>query len=254
MANAPLIKADTSPFPYDIATLIGATMVNFGIGEWFAPTKGKTFEEDWNNAAYSATGSSVNSVNRWVRYRDTCVRYRNEIVGEDRHEGLCLGGVTGQMAKEFFDLYDEFEAFNAMDDLKISTPVLIQVAGDVSGSDGLVMNPETVNFAERSIDNVRQSNYEQSTHNIWFQGDDIRQPAMDEADTFFAQHTAFTPFQDFCPDRLAKGEQCNRHMRVKFWQADDGDDRCCGTCVFSHQQDEGSSWWNTYTYNYYTCQ
>jgi len=185
VANAPLIKADTNPFPYPVATAIGEVMVAFGIGEWYAPTKDKPFEEYYGDDAFA--NSTTSSLERWVRHRDRCVVHRDIKLGADQHTGMCLGGVTGQFAKEFFDLFDAIDEFN--DSLgKISTPVLIQMAGIPSGSDGLVLNPETTNFCKKSLKACTLSEYSDSKHNIWWERDEIRDPALAEMHNFLQNH------------------------------------------------------------------
>ena len=115
----------------------------------------------------------------------TDVTYKDKKIGPDNHVGLCLGGVTGGKAKEFFDLYDAFAEFMEGEG-KISTPILIQTAGDMSGSDGLVLNPETKKFCDQSLKSCTLTNYPTSKHHIWTETDDIRNPAMKEAFDCFA--------------------------------------------------------------------
>lgn len=185
-ANAPLVKADTAPFPYAVATAIGKVMVAFGMDESYAPTKGKSFEEFFDNSAFA--GSSTSSLQRWARHRDRCVRYRHAKVGSDQHTGLCLGGVTARFAAEFFDLFEELDAFNGGTG-KIATPILIQRAGPADGSDGLVLNAETHKFCTESLRHCTLTGYDDSKHQIWMEKDDISQTrALPEVDRFFQQH------------------------------------------------------------------
>lgn len=194
VANAPLIKADTDPFPYLVATAMGEVMVAFGIGEWYAPTKDKPFEESYGDDAFA--GSTTSSLERWLRHRDRCVAHRDAKLGANQHTGLCLGGVTGQFAKEFFDLFDAIDEFNDSKG-KISTPVLIQMAGSPSGSDGLVLNPETTTFCKESLKACTLSQYSDSKHNIWWERDEIRDSALVEMHNFFQKHDGNTVPQ--CP-------------------------------------------------------
>jgi len=201
VANAPLIRADTDPFPYRVATALGEVMVAFGIGERYAPTKEISFEEAYGNAAFA--DSSTSSLERWLRHRDRCVSHRDIKLGADEHTGLCLGGVTGQFAKEFFDLFDALEEFN--DSLgKISTPTLIQMAGSPTGSDGAVFNPETTTFCEKSLKECSISQYSDSRHNIWWESDVVRQPALTEVHDFLQKHSGEKVAQ--CPLPASCGE------------------------------------------------
>ena len=192
--NAPLIKADTSPFPYPIAVAIGATMQFLGLETSYAPTKEGTFASNYGNHNFESATSQ--SVLRWTKSRDRCVAYKDQSVGKDNHAGICLGGVTGGKAKEFFDLNDSFEAFMAGVG-KISTPILIQMAGNKTGSDGLVLNPETQRFCDEALANCKVTHYSESRHNIWFEKDTIRNPALKEAITFLKSNSGSKTSQ--CP-------------------------------------------------------
>ena len=100
--NAPLVKANTDPFPYPVAVAIGEVMRFFGLSENYAPTKEKSFQQSYANSNFE--GSTTSSLIRWTRHRDRCINFENKRIGEDEHVGLCLGGITAGMAKEFFDL------------------------------------------------------------------------------------------------------------------------------------------------------
>jgi len=194
VAFAPLVKADTSPFPYSVAVGIGATMQILGLETSYAPTKEGDFLDNYHNGNFN--GATTQSVQRWTKSRDRCVTYKDKKIGPDNHVGLCLGGVTGGKAKEFFDLYDAFAEFMEGEG-KISTPILIQTAGDMSGSDGLVLNPETKKFCDQSLKSCTLTNYPTSKHHIWTETDDIRNPAMKEAFDFFARNAGVKTAQ--CP-------------------------------------------------------
>jgi len=201
VANAPLIKANTDPFPYLVATALAEVMVAFGIGEQYAPTKDEPFEEKYGDAKFAR--STTSSLERWLRYRDQCVAHRDTKLGADQHTGLCLGGVTGQFAKEFFDLFDVIDEFN--DSLgKISTPTLIQIAGSHTGSDGLVLNSETTTFCEKSLKACTTSQYSGSKHNIWWERDEVRGPALVEVFNFLQEHSGEKVAQ--CPLPASCGE------------------------------------------------
>ena len=58
------------------------------------------------------------------------------------------------------------------------TPVLIQTAGDMASTDNLVSNPETQNFLTQSLAEGKLTNYKESRHNIWWETDEIRTPAL----------------------------------------------------------------------------
>lgn len=181
-ANAPLVKANTDPFPYPVAIAIGQVMTFFGLSTLYAPTKEKTFEEDYGNDNFET--STTQSLQRWLRQRTRCYNKKDMKVGVDQHIGLCLGGLTAGMATEFFGLYDELEAFKG----KITTPFLTQVAGDLSTTDGLVLNPDTVDFHKRAMKNGKLTNYRTSKHQIWWNSDSIMSSSLGEVNDFFARN------------------------------------------------------------------
>ena len=194
VAFAPLVKADTSPFPYPVAVAIGAVMEFLGLETEYAPTKEGSFLDNYHNGNFA--GSTTQSVLRWTRNRDRCVKYEDS--------NLCLGGVTGDKALEFFQLNDNLEAF--MQGVgKLSTPTLIQMAGNPSESDGLVLNPETQRFCNDALASCTLTKYPTSRHHIWTEKDDIRTPAMNEAFAFFDAHSG------------AKKSQCERPSACGQW-------------------------------------
>ena len=218
VANAPLIKADTSPFPYPIATAIGGLMVGLGLGENYAPTQQKTFAESYGNQNFE--GSSTSSLVRWLRTRDLCLAAKDQEVGDDNHIGLCLGGISANFAQELFRLYNALDDFNDGKG-KISTPVLIQMAGDATDTDGNVQNPETANFCSEALKHCTLENFAASRHNIWWEADEIRDPALLNADIFFQRHKESKVPQ--CPPEPTCG-------RWKYSRA-----RCHDSSVCSHQ-------------------
>merc|ERR1712226_1793722 len=185
VANAPLIKADSSPFPYSVAVAIGKLSVGGGLGASYAPSQGKSFEQGYGNGAFD--GATTTSVERWLRSRDMCVKYREQSVGEDNHIGLCVGGISAQFAQEFFELYNDFSDFEAGAG-RLSTPVHIQTAGPAAGTDGWVLNDETQKWCNDGLLRCTITNYAASRHNIWWERDAIRSPALAEADAFLQGH------------------------------------------------------------------
>jgi len=187
VANAPLIKADTSPFPYPIALAIGDLMVDvLGLGDKPAPTKDETFEQAYGNDAFE--GATTSSLQRWLRQRNMCNDLKDVNFGDDEHKGICLGGLTANFAREFFRLYSGFEDF--MKGVgKIATPVMIQVAGKPNESDGRVMNAETDRFCSESLKHCEIKYFEESKHNIWWETDSIRSGALEEALEFFEENS-----------------------------------------------------------------
>lgn len=198
--NAPLVKANTDPFPYPVAVAIGEVMSFFGLSENYAPTKEKSFQQSYANSNFE--GSTTSSLIRWTRHRDRCINFENKRIGEDEHVGLCLGGVTAGMAKEFFDLNVGLENFKG----KIATPVLLQVAGDMETTDGLVMNQETVKFQEKALLNSKVTNYRASKHQIWWESDSIRSNALGEVNEFFEKYA-----------KEAKTERCPKPATCGSW-------------------------------------
>jgi hypothetical protein len=206
VAQAPLIQADTDPFPYDIAVAIGETMVFFGQGEEYAPTKDKTFEE-W----YPADGSSctAGSLSRCLRRLELCIDNRNVNHGKDQHTGLCVGGVTANMAKEFFDLYaDTFEGFMAQTGKKIVPPILLQQSGPPDGTDRLVVNAVQDKFCSDSCTDCTMLKYPDAVHNLAKETDEVLYAFLSKADEFYQQHKdAVTPQEPITGYKDA-GEGC----------------------------------------------
>lgn len=107
------------------------------------------------------------------------------------------------MQRSFFDLFDAIDEFN--DGLgKISTPALIQIAGSPMGSDGLVLNQETITFCKKSLKSCTRSQYINSRHNIWWERDEVRGPALEEVHNFLQEHTGQKVAQ--CPLPASCGE------------------------------------------------
>jgi lysophospholipase len=189
-ANAPLVKPVTSPFPYSVAVLVGATMDALGLGESYPPTKGKSFEELY---AYDAT----RPVRLNLHYQHNCHGNRNTeyLAG---HTGLCLGDVTGNFAKEFFGMYTTFEDFTRG---RLSIPILIQQAkNNDDGSDGIVINAPQETFCSRA-DGCKVTKYPNANHNIWFETDGIRNSALQEAFEFYDSKANVGPaVQNKLPD------------------------------------------------------
>jgi hypothetical protein len=102
-AFAPLVQPNTSPFPYDVAVAIGWTMDQMGIGEDWAPTLEKTFDEAYAESNY--LHATTTSYTRWSRAKDNCVRNKDVVFHDgmpDEHTGICQSGVTANFAKELF--------------------------------------------------------------------------------------------------------------------------------------------------------
>lgn len=199
-ANAPLIQANTAPFPYPIATAIGEVMHFFGMGGWYAPTKDDTFEEGYGNDVFE--GSSTTSLKRFLTQRDLCKDKRTTELGEDKHKGLCLHGLTANMAREFFKLYDEIRDFmDNADNNNLLTPTLIQTAGPSDGTDEYVQNKVTTEFKSKCLpDEINEvSPHKESRHNIWWEKDSIRDKALGETVAYFERIGALNKERQFAP-------------------------------------------------------
>lgn len=192
VANAPLIKANTDPFPYPVATAIGEVMTALGFGAEYAPTQEKTFAESYGNLAFA--GATTSSLQRWLRFRDVCVELKDELLGADDHVGLCLGGLSTGFAREMIQYTTEFDQFNKGTG-KIATPVLIQTAGE----DRLVQNRETQDFCSDGLRRCQIQNFAHSRHNIWWERDEIRTVALIDANAFLQQHADVATKQEQCP-------------------------------------------------------
>jgi len=205
VAQAPLIKADTNPFPYDIAVAIGETMVFFGQGEEYAPTKDKSFEETYPDDGSSCTSGSLT---RCLRRNQLCIDQRSATVGNDEHTGLCVGGVTANMAKEFFDLYaDTFEGFMAQDGKKIVPPILLQQSGPPDGTDGLVVAAVQDQFCSNSCSDCTIVKYPNAIHNLAKETDEVLFGFLATADEFYQAHRTETP-QEPISGYKGAGEEC----------------------------------------------
>jgi len=179
-ANAPLIKPNTDPFPYGVATAIGNLMLLLNLHTYYPPTKGKSFEELYVDTTAKPDRQRIQTA-RCIARRDTAYTAG--------HTGLCLGDVTALFAAEFFGMFDAFESFKtyASDyQKKLSTPILIQQAKDVGdGSDGIVINTEHDTFCNTAAEKCTVIKHDRSEHNIWFETDSIRSKALNEVYSFY---------------------------------------------------------------------
>jgi len=196
VANAPLIQANTDPFPYAIAAAIGEAMSVLGLGATYAPTTEKTFAESYGNAAFA--GATTSSLQRWLRFRDVCVELKDEVLGADGHVGLCLGGLSAGFGREMMEYYTRFDRFNKGAG-RVATPVLIQTAGPAAGTDGLVQNRATQDFCSDGLQHCQLQNFASSRHNIWWERDEIRNVALTDANAFLQQHADVATKVQQCP-------------------------------------------------------
>ena len=102
-----------------------------------------------------------------------------------------------RFAKEFFELYDKFEDFMRGKG-KVSTPIQIQIASPENESDGLVLNSVTKQFCNSAFQHCTVNNKPGARHNIWWETDAIRNPALREAARFFDAY-AKAPKNGQCP-------------------------------------------------------
>jgi len=229
VAAAPLIKANTKPFPYGVAVAIGEVMVFFGQGEEYAPTKEEKFEEKFEDST-----CNEGSLTRCLRIKRRCKLYGNRTFGHDDHTGLCLGGVTASLAKEFFDLYgDTFQGFMATEGKKIVPPILLQQSGDPAGTDGLVFNPQQTDFCRKSCKRCTITNYKESKHHIFSEVDSIYKPFLVEADQFMQTHRNMVLPQEPLPEHIKEeGEGCNDDLdcHSRYCDAHFAFDVFGGTC------------------------
>jgi len=206
VAQAPLIQADTDPFPYDIALAIGEAMVFFGQGREYAPTRDKPFEE-W----YKVSDCKEGSVDRCTRRVQRCIDLRNAKFGNDLHTGLCLGGVTGNFASALFDLYaDTFVGFMAQEGKKIVPPLLLQQSGPPDGTDKLVVNAPQDEFCQNSCKDCTMLKHPEAIHNLAKEKDTILFEFWVEVDKFYQSHKDTVLEQEDMPAVYkADGEPCN---------------------------------------------
>eukprot|EP00940_MAST-03C_sp_MAST-3C-sp2_P003398 g3398.t1 len=188
-AIAPLIRPVTKPFSIEMASAIGKTMKALNLDEWYAPSKEFDFEDIYCNRAF-LRWKTTSSLTRWLRNRDRCVESRNELVGADRHEGLCGGSITVNLANEIVRTYFKLRDFIDAEHKKLSIPIIMQSAGSIGGTDHFVDNAAMQEFCETSVHVACEvKNYPNSGHSIWNEIDRIRDEAMRDVDEFFARHT-----------------------------------------------------------------
>jgi len=208
-ANAPLIKPVTDPFPYSVAVTIGRAMVALGLGESYPPTKGGSFHE-----LYAFESSRPDRQN--LAYANCHAQHATSY--DAGHTGLCLGDVTGRFASEFFGMYDTFADFTRG---SLTVPILLQQARtDEGGSDGVVVNEPQRTFCTSACVQCTLTQYPDSAHNIWFETDAVRTPALAEVYAFYNAHGASAP-----PAQSALPRMCHW---LEFWCAGEG----CG-CIWS---------------------
>jgi len=205
VAQAPLIKPDTDPFPYDIAVAIGESMVFLNQGQEFAPTRDKPFEE-W----YDVSDCQEGSIDRCTRRTQRCIDLRDAQLGRDLHAGLCVGGVTANFAKELFDLYsDTFVGFMAQEGKKVVPPILLQQSGPPEGTDKLVVNAPQDEFCQHSCNYCTMLKYPEAIHNLAKEKDEILFDFWEEVDKFYEQHKdTLREQEDLPPGYKAAGEYC----------------------------------------------
>jgi hypothetical protein len=184
-------------------------MVFLGQGQEYAPTRDKPFEE-W----YKLSDCTEGSVERCTYRIQRCIDNRTSKIGHDQHTGLCLGGVTGNMANELFALYlDTFVGFMAQDGKKIVPPILLQQSGPPDGTDKLVVNAQQDEFCQHSCKDCKMIKYPEAIHNLAKETDAVLFPWWGEVDKFYDEHKDTLPEQEDMPSKYkAQGGKCDEDL------------------------------------------
>jgi len=183
-ANAPLVQPTTDPFTFAQAEWIAYLQVLAGFGTSYPPTLGGTLDEHWDEAKF-ATASTA-SYTRWKAMQGLCLEERDTLYPAG-HTGLCIGSATANMAEQITKMYGDFTAFQAQAG-NLQVPILMQQAG----LDRTVVNPPMTDFCDQAFDHCTLTEYAGSQHNIWWETDAIRTPALNEVYAFYDGHAATT--------------------------------------------------------------
>jgi len=185
-ANAPLIAANTHPYDFNLARAIGWAMWFVGLSNRYPPTKGeKSWDEFYGENAVFLPGTTSSQA-RWARRNAMCRKYkttRYHTGVEGGHEGVCLKDITVSKVNEFYDLTDKVSGYSGPE---LGVPILLQQAGNEDDPTvGTVQNPFQDAFCNAEWNDCKLTKYDGSAHNIWWERDAIRTPALSEVDEFF---------------------------------------------------------------------
>jgi len=203
-ANAPLVQPNTDPFSFGVANAIAQAQVWAGLGESYPPTLGGTLEEHYKEGAFAT--SSTTSHARYTRMKDLCFARQHHTYAAG-HTGLCVGSATANTALEFVNLAKDFAAFQELA-TDLAVPVLVQQAA----LDRTVVNEPMTSFCSDAFRDCTLTVYPTSQHNIWWEADAIRTPALAEVYAFFDQQDVVQPHPVTTTTTQAPKKQC------KWWQ------------------------------------
>jgi len=176
-ANAPLVQPNTDPFAFSVANAIAQAQVWAGLGASYPPTLGGTLEEHYAEGKFDT--SSTTSRARYTRMKDLCLAQQHHTYAAG-HTGLCVGSATANTALEFVNAYKDLARFQA-GAADLAVPILIQQAA----LDRTVVNAPMTSFCGEAFSDCTLTVYPTSQHNIWWEADHIRTPALKEVYAFF---------------------------------------------------------------------
>merc|ERR1711939_814716 len=92
------------------------------------------------------------------------------------HQGVCLKDVTVSKVNEFYDLTDKVSGYNGP---SLGVPILLQQAGNEDDPTvGTIQNSYHDAFCSAAWNACKLTRYEGANHNIWWERDAIRAPAL----------------------------------------------------------------------------
>lgn len=185
-ANAPLVQPNTDPFTFWQADWIAWAQVSAGLGNSYPPTLGGTLDEHWAEPDMFNSASTT-SYTRWKMQRDLCMDNRDTLY-DAGHTGLCVGSATANLAHEMVMMYKDLVEFQGLAE-DLSVPILFQQAGQ----DRTVQNLPMTDFCNGAFSDCTLTVYQASQHNIWWETDAIRNPALNEVFAFFDSKTEVVP-------------------------------------------------------------
>jgi len=176
-ANAPLVQPNTDPFSFGVANVIAQAQVWAGLGASYPPTLGGTLEEHYAEGKFDT--STTTSRARYTAMKELCFAQQHHAYAAG-HTGLCVGSATANTALEFVNAYKDLARFQE-GDADLAVPILIQQAA----LDRTVVNAPMTSFCNKAFSDCTLTVYPTAQHNIWWESDHIRTPALKEVYRFF---------------------------------------------------------------------
>jgi len=183
-----------------------STSMGFGLAQ--PPGTPTTLEESWAGFCAFTAAFQSGSYRRCTRIEQLCYDSRSTQFGADAHTGLCNAGATFQSIDEGYDL-SNFWALEFMSlGRKIAPPILMQLAGNVSGSDGAVDNPASLLFCANGASRCTPSLYPDALHSLLMSNDATRSALFNELNTFFQASTVLHDHNELPSNAKTLGESC----------------------------------------------